>query len=692
MSFSAIARLTSPCLALALLCAGLTVDAADLPSLPPLTTVRQVRELSREDAAEHRPVKLHGVITYYEPVRFLAFLQDETGGIYISAQDLQMSAGTRVEVTGYSAPGMFARCVEGRDGARAAVTVLGRGELPAAKSASTEHLCDETYDAEWIAVSGTVSSVRQIGGRANIEIATAAGPFLAIIPGYYERDRIPAHLEGLMVTARGVMGILRDKATPSAPIVTQLYVPSIDQIVIDPASLAERLQAPTPAYRDLIAPGRFQSQIVRATGQVTLLDPGRGFFMDMSDAVDWKRSLWVNTSDTHDLELGQWVNAVGQADVVSFEPALRDALIQRLPRDQEPPPTRMGAEHLASVDCHGKLVQIEATLLDSQPTVDEDIWVFSAGSSMGFAKLPTRAGHLPKLEKGSKVRVCGIALLHRAPGFELPPKPFAYQIWMRKTSDGKLLAAPSWWNARHVQWVLVAAACLTGAVVIWNSLLRRKVRMQTEIIRGHLDAETIHRERARIARDLHDEIGSNLGSLTLLTQIAEEEFRGDENARREFGEMHRIARKTYDSLRDIVWLTASDSPDPRVLEQRLRETAEMMLASVPHTVSLDLAELPRDLPLDFARHVLLIFKEALHNAVRHAEATLIHVSALASSARLQLRIQDNGRGFDPATVTESAGLPSVRERAHVLQAQLQIVTSPGQGTEFLLDAPILAPS
>jgi signal transduction histidine kinase len=311
---------------------------------------------------------------------------------------------------------------------------------------------------------------------------------------------------------------------------------------------------------------------------------------------------------------------------------------------------------------------------------------------MAFAKLPAASGRLPRLAKGSKVQIRGIALRSRAPGFDLPPKPFSYQIWMRSPADATLLAAPSWWTPRRIQWLLGAVALLAAAIVIWNSLLHRKVRAQTEIIERHVASQSIHQERARIARDLHDEIGSNLGSLTLLSQIAEEEFKDDENARREFGELHRIARKTYDSLRDIVWLTASDSPDPEVLEHRLRETAEMMLSSVRHTVSLNLAALPRELPLEFARHVLLIFKEALHNAVRHADATLITVNALASPARFQLCIRDNGRGFDPATVAESAGLPSVRERAHVLHADLQIRSAPGHGAEFLLDAPIAAAS
>jgi signal transduction histidine kinase len=450
------------------------------------------------------------------------------------------------------------------------------------------------------------------------------------------------------------------------------------------------LEAPAPAYRDLIAPGKYQSQIVRVHGQVTFLDPGRGFFLDMSDPVDWKRALWVDTSETSRLRLGQWVDAVGQVDVFSFELALRDALVRPLESGPAPVPARLQADRLANIDCQGKLVILDAKLIEMQSTVDEDIWVFSAGNGVAYAKLPAAAGRLPHFAKDSRVQICGIALRHRAPGFDAPPKPFAYQIWMRGPDDGRLLSAPSWWTPRRIQWLIAGLLVLAAAVAIWNSLLHGKVRTQTEIIRRHMATQTIHQERARIARDLHDEIGSNLGSLTLLTQIAQEEFKDDENARREFGEMHRIARKTYDSLRDIVWLTASDSPDPKVLEHRLRETAEMMLSSIQHTVSLNLAALPRELPLEFARHVLLIFKEALHNAVRHADATLITVTALASPARLSLRISDNGRGFDPAKVTESAGLPSVRERAHLLRAELQIRSAPGAGAEFILNAPLAA--
>jgi signal transduction histidine kinase len=188
--------------------------------------------------------------------------------------------------------------------------------------------------------------------------------------------------------------------------------------------------------------------------------------------------------------------------------------------------------------------------------------------------------------------------------------------------------------------------------------------------------------RQRIAGDLHDDIGSNLGNIALLSEIAAEH--GTEATREDLQEIHRIAQETAESMRDIVSLLQRPSETTEDLAQRLRQIAGRMLAGIVWTFTSEgLRDLP---PLEMQRHVVLSFKEMLHNIRKHAAAKEVQIQIACHGRELTLEVCDEGLGFDPTLAPDGHGLVSLRQRALKLGGELRITTAPGKGTRIVLTA------
>jgi signal transduction histidine kinase len=211
---------------------------------------------------------------------------------------------------------------------------------------------------------------------------------------------------------------------------------------------------------------------------------------------------------------------------------------------------------------------------------------------------------------------------------------------------------------------------LVGTAVVWSARRHRALAAE--------------RLRERIAADLHDEIGSQLASIALLSQVAQ---------RREpcasaavLAEIQSIARETSEAMRDIVWLVRPSPGSVEELVARLREVARRLLGETPWT--LETTALPLTLPLEVRRHVYLFAREALRNAAAHSSAPSVQIHLSAADRHLELTIHDDGAGFDPATPVEGTGLLSLRQRAAELGGELQIDTALGTGTRLALRIPL----
>jgi signal transduction histidine kinase len=199
----------------------------------------------------------------------------------------------------------------------------------------------------------------------------------------------------------------------------------------------------------------------------------------------------------------------------------------------------------------------------------------------------------------------------------------------------------------------------------------------------------LERQRTQIAMDLHDEIGSGLGSIGILAGIAGGRSH-DPTTRTLLGDIGDTAGELSTSLGDIVWSLRPGSRTLQELLERIAERGQRLFPDESTSVFVcDFPEMtdPVVLELNVRRNVLLIVAEALHNAATHAGARRVDVLVTPDLQGWRIRVSDDGRGFHPLSASRSGGglgLNSMRRRAAEIGADLDVRGAPGGGTTVSL--------
>ncbi|MDH4477546.1 MAG: discoidin domain-containing protein [Verrucomicrobiaceae bacterium] len=189
--------------------------------------------------------------------------------------------------------------------------------------------------------------------------------------------------------------------------------------------------------------------------------------------------------------------------------------------------------------------------------------------------------------------------------------------------------------------------------------------------------------RQRISRDLHDEIGSHLGSIRLMSELALREGTASDS----LDEIHRLAGEAAESMRGIIWLVREgDAPKLTSLVEAMRQSASALLKGIDSHLQTPTGADVATASLTFHRQVFLLFREAMHNIAKHANATKVEIEVSWQSRRFRLCIVDNGCGFDVVAVTAGNGLANLKHRAEVLGGELHFTSEPGKGTRITLEA------
>lgn len=194
--------------------------------------------------------------------------------------------------------------------------------------------------------------------------------------------------------------------------------------------------------------------------------------------------------------------------------------------------------------------------------------------------------------------------------------------------------------------------------------------------------------RSRLARDIHDEIGSNLAGIAVLSETAKGSAGTLQEQEEDWGEINRVARQTMESMREVLWLVADTEQIEFDLVKHMVAAARRMLSGKEIQWESMIDQPLPDWRLEDRRQVFLFFKEAITNIVRHAEATRVVLSVRLSLGTFHIQIADNGRGFDPRKVKAGIGMSSQRTRAKSLNGLMQVLTQPGKGTIVRLQVPM----
>lgn len=483
-------------LILLILCASwLRVQAAN-PPLEELRTAEQIRRLSTEQADLRYPVRLRGVITYFDdrvPTKAFRFIQDDTAGIYFyvdgSTNNPPLRTGQLVEIEGETGAGSFAPVVLSHR-----IRILGQTNLPPAKSVSFEELASGQEDSQFVEIRGLVRAVRleKQGGFYIIELATGQGKLTMAAA------QLPvANGEDLIDSTVRVKGVCMSRFNSQRQLFDiGLLVPQSQDLVIEHPPLKNAINMPAQPIKSLLqySWGGTYGHRVKVAGAVTLR---YGSIMYIQDQTD---GLCVETKQLDSVPIGDIVEVLGFPAKGEYEPLLENGIYKWIKQGPPLKPDNITPDEAltGSHDC--RLVKIKATLLDRAQHSKEPFLVLQADGIVFHAYFRSQGQNMDvgQLQNGSKLSVTGVCVIddlgeewHSGADW----RAASFRLLLRYPGDVVLLEQAPWWTLPRLLWAMGLLGAVVLAAFSWVVLLRRRVHQQTQIIEEKLHAEAALKDR-----------------------------------------------------------------------------------------------------------------------------------------------------------------------------------------------------
>jgi len=290
-------------------------------------------------------------------------------------------------------------------------------------------------------------------------------------------------------------------------------------------------------------------------------------------------------------------------------------------------------------------------------------------------------------------------------------------VWNEKGAYITIIINPPWWRT----WWAYAMYILGIVVMIWlftwfrsRSLKTENLRLEKKVIQRTTELErsieekyelnkkiesqqALLNERLRISRELHDDIGSTLGSISIYSEVAKKRTESKEDTNEVLSKIGLASRELIDKISDIVWSLNPDNESFEQLQNRMMAFAAMILA--PRNILYNFAaeEELKNLYLtsEQRKNIFLIYKEALYNIVKYAGCKNVHILLAVQKNCLAMMIRDDGKGFDVSVVTTNGvvhkegyfggnGIKNMKARAEDMNALLSIDSKVNGGTTVQL--------
>ena len=464
------------------------------------THVSSIRQITSQQASGHDPVRLRSVlVTFFDPVQVLIFVQDGDTGIYVDGSRFKshrFRPGDLVDIDGVLDPGGFAPQVR----LSGPIRVVGHTEAtPAPAAVQLEEVLAGGQDSNWIEVSGIVQTA-WVGANGFAALQLGWGPHLIEVQTL-RSNPFPKELIGAEVRVRGACGSAFSQNGAFLGVV--VYVPYDRLIsVVRPAVDASLLQL--VHARDVLgfSPNRMPGDRVRVRGSVTLSHPtGPTYIQDATG------SLLIASHAPVNLQIGDQVEAVGFMEHADATTLIQNARLNRIGERSEVVPRTITASEILSRGCAPDLVAIDARIVN-----------YSAehGSAMELesGNIPFRAElaslqRLPPMQAGAVVRLAGICRAQSAlEGRQSITRGFS--IALRGPGDVRVLRPGPWLTARRLMILLASLAAGTLVILAFLIVLRRRVKSQKELIEHKLREEEHLKRQAQAASRAKSEFLANV--------------------------------------------------------------------------------------------------------------------------------------------------------------------------------------
>lgn len=289
----------------------------------------------------------------------------------------------------------------------------------------------------------------------------------------------------------------------------------------------------------------------------------------------------------------------------------------------------------------------------------------------------------------------------------IPPGHYAFQViacnndgvWNETGASMAFSVLPYFWQRlwfRILGWTMIVA--VSGGLVWFET--RRRMRQKLERLEWQ---RAVEHERARIAHDIHDDLGAHLTRISMLSESARAELENPERATAGLNQIYDTARDLTRAMDEIVWAVNPRYDTLEGLAGYLEKFAQDLLAAANIRCRLDM---PMEFPdwrltADIRHNLFLAFKETLHNVVKHSAASETYIRLAAGATSFELVVEDNGRGFTPGTKRETSsegsdrlmsgnGLENMARRLAEIHGRCDIQSTTGQGTKVTFTVPVKA--
>ena len=390
-----------------------------------------------------------------------------------------------MEVTGSSTAGDFAPSIE-----NARIRVGGHGRLPAPSRKTPPELMTGSEDSQWIEVKGVVQSVST---ENRLPPDMRAGPPQLILAIGSGRNRFNARIRNFdagvdyrrlvdaVVSVRGACGTLFNRRRQLVGV--QLFVPGMEHVRIEADASADPYELPILPINSLMqfTPAAAAGRRIHVRGAVTLVRPGQWIFVQ-----DASGGAVLKTSSGTQVNRGDLVDATGFPTPGSYAPILSDGDFRRIGSGGLPAPVDMTNATSLSGDHDAELVTIQGYLVDQSRQGPDHVVTLQLGDSIFAGRLEEKqvTDRVRSFAKGSLLRLTGVW----SPEMDENQKPLSYRVLLNSADGIVLVRSAPFWTGRRVAGILgvLGGVILLGAV--WVTILRRRVREQTETMRAALES------------------------------------------------------------------------------------------------------------------------------------------------------------------------------------------------------------
>lgn len=492
------------CLAFALCCAA-TVSAS---AAQPLRTVKDIRQLTNQEAVRGLPVDFTATVTYYRASNRDLFMQDGDAGIFVHAPlPLHLVPGDRVRVRG-ATHGSFRPYIESTD-----VTVLGPGALPAPVQASFAQMIRGEMDCRLVTVHALIRSADIVPGSiVSLEPTTFLQMLVDGEPVDANIDSSDANaLKGLLDAEVEITGAVSGHFDNKMQLTGILFhTQSLADVKILKRANSDPWSLPLTSMDNVITGYRLRDlgERMRVRGTITYYQAGSALVLQ-----DGSKSLWIATQSYNPLNVGDLAEAIGFPDVQNGFLRLTRSEVRDSGEQAPVVPTLSTWRDLASGGNKGRshifdLVSIEGTVVAEVRQATQDEYVLETGGHL-FSAILRHPGPNSRLQlapmkrvpEGSAIRVTGVCMLSDSNPFngDVP-----FNVLLRSVDDIVVVARPSFLNVRTLTEIVSFLLLVIAASSTWVWILRRKVRKQTAEIASRIEAEAIlERKRSRILEDIN---------------------------------------------------------------------------------------------------------------------------------------------------------------------------------------------